>query len=109
MNQELKIKDLEALNILRDNHIQYTKERYRRLTNPSKIQNIINLKLAQWDILEQALKRNEPMEVDLETTISLNYYCKKTSYKCPKCGVTIIERWYNYCPHCGQKLNWEEL
>lgn len=59
--------------------------------------------------IEEALKHNEPMEVDLETTISLNYYCKKTSYKCPKCGVTIIERWYNYyCPVCGQRLDWSE-
>ena len=32
--------------------------------------------------------------------------CKKSSYKCPKCGVTIIEGWHYYCPYCGQKLDW---
>lgn len=59
-------------------------------------------------VITDLVERDTPMKVDLETTISLNYYCKKTSYKCPKCGVTIIERWYNYCPVCGQKLDWSE-
>lgn len=54
------------------------------------------------------ISRDTPMKVDLETIISLNYYCKKSSYKCPKCDVTIIERWYNYCPVCGQKLDWSD-
>lgn len=29
-------------------------------------------------------------------------------YECPKCGETLIERHYNYCPDCGQKLDWSE-
>ena len=98
-------KELEALNILRDNHIEYIKERYRKLTNISKIQNIINLKLAQWDILEQALKRNEPMKVDLETKDVLPN--SGTYYDCPKCD-KVIGKHYNYCPYCGQKLDWSE-
>lgn len=58
------------------------------------------------DEIEEALKRNEPMKVDLETKYALPY--SRTYYKCPKCDVTI-ERWYNYCPYCGQKLDWSDV
>ena len=97
-------KELEALNILRDNHIQFTRERYEKLDKET-LQNIINRKLARWDILELALKRNEPMKVDLKTKYALPY--SGTYYKCPKCNQ------YNpcsarYCMKCGQALDWSE-
>lgn len=99
-------KELEALNILRDDHIQYTKERYRKLTNPSKIQNIINLKLAQWDILEQALKRNEPMKLKTKRVkVSIDDY--RIDDYCPTCDEELYAT-SNYCPHCGQKLDWSD-
>ena len=98
-------KELEALNILRDNHIQFTKEKYGKL-DKEKLENIINLKLARWDIIEQAIKRNEPMKVDLKTKYVLPY--SGTYYECPKCGKTVIGRYYNYCGNCGQRLDWEE-
>ena len=55
-----------------------------------------------FDIIEQALKRNEPMKVDLETILSIR---NSFFYNCPKCGKPL-RRYYNYCPDCGQKLDW---
>ena len=34
-----------------------------------------------------------------------------TTYKCPKCECTIHLDWHevkNYCPTCGQKLDWND-
>lgn len=56
--------------------------------------------------IEKALKRNEPMKVDLKTKYALPY--SGTYYACPKCGITIIKRYYNCCPNCEQKLDWSE-
>ena len=56
-----------------------------------------------FDIIEQALKRNEPMKVEL-----VKHYVGFGYYKCPKCEKTIIEADYNYCPDCGQKLDWSD-
>ncbi|MCK9482455.1 MAG: endonuclease Q family protein [Bacteroidia bacterium] len=57
----------------------------------------------EYGIILQALKRNEPMKVDLETKYALPY--SGTYYDCPKCGKPLIKRHYNYCPDCGQKLD----
>ena len=45
------------------------------------------------------------MKVDLETIISLSF---GDFYNCPKCGEAVIGRCYNYCPDCGQKLDWSD-
>lgn len=58
-----------------------------------------------FNLLKEALKRNEPMKVDLETDV---YFSDGYYYFCPKCGEPLIERWHNYCPDCGQKLDWSE-
>lgn len=31
----------------------------------------------------------------------------KTAYECKNCGDDVFET-QNYCPHCGQRLKWEE-
>ena len=54
-------------------------------------------------ILKVALKRNEPVKVDSST-----YYGGLGYFKCPKCGETLMEGYYNYCPDCGQKLKWSD-
>lgn len=88
-------KELEALNILRDNHIQFTKEKYGKL-DKEKLENIINLKLARWDILEEAIKRNEPMKpIKQNDSFGL----------CPICKQDLGRT--NYCDNCGQRLDWE--
>ncbi len=57
------------------------------------------------ETIEQALKRNEPMKVDLETIVSLSF---GDFYNCPKCGEAVIGSYYNYCFYCGQKLDWSD-
>ena len=56
-------------------------------------------------LVEQTLKRNEPMKVDLETIISLGI---GEHYDCPKCGETVVGIYHNYCFYCGQKLDWSD-
>ena len=60
----------------------------------------------EYGIILEALKRNEPMKIDLKTKYALPY--SRTYYECPKCGKTVIISSYNYCPRCGQKLDWSE-
>ena len=57
------------------------------------------------DTIYQALKRNEPMKVDLETIVSISF---GDFYNCPKCGEAVIGSYYNYCFYCGQKLDWSD-
>jgi len=53
--------------------------------------------------LLEVLKRNEPMRVDLETSLNGTIGC----FYCPECEETL-RRSYNYCPDCGQRLDWSE-
>ena len=99
-------KELEALNILRDNHIQFTKEKYGKLAK-KVADNIINLRLARWDILEKAIKRNEPMK-PLIKDMGFEHY----DIYCPSCKEYIgyknsvrLSLTLKYCPDCGQKLD----
>lgn len=94
-------KELEALNILRDNHIQFSRERYGKLDKET-LQNIINRKLVRWGILEEALKRNEPLKEEGEENYQYDEWCMPVG-KCPICNE------YNpcsakYCRECGQAL-----
>ncbi len=57
------------------------------------------------DIIKNALKRNEPMKVDLETKYTLPY--SGTYYECPRCGKRVMRK-YNYCPDCGKALDWSD-
>ena len=97
-------KEIEVLNILRDNHIQFTKEKYVKL-DKEKLQNIIKRKLARWDILEQALKRNKPMKVEIGTSYNFEYHI------CPNCK-NELNGYYKhvnkFCKKCGQKLDWSD-
>ena len=56
-----------------------------------------------YNYIKQAIKRNEPMKVDLVTSYDGLLGC----FKCPKCGETL-RRYYNYCPDCGKALDWSD-
>ncbi|MFW5701177.1 MAG: hypothetical protein ACOCWM_05755 [Cyclobacteriaceae bacterium] len=60
-------------------------------------------------VVEKALIRNEPMEVKLEC-YEHHVGCH---LECPSCGYNGIDTLYeiskgNYCPDCGQKLEWSD-
>ena len=77
-------------------------------------------------IIEQALKRNEPMkvaniteteeghyEVEEQGYISGRHYLITiTSGECPVCGESMDDRENIvppiFCPHCGQRLDWNK-
>lgn len=58
------------------------------------------------ETIEQALKRNEPMKVDLKTKYALPY--SGVYYECPKCETLQIKKTHFYCPRCRQKLDWSD-
>ena len=81
------ITELEALENLND--IAYYEDGYDDLARQSYL------------TLKVAIKRNEPMKVDLTT--ECDWF-----YNCPNCdGPNIIER-SRYCPDCGQLLDWSD-
>lgn len=65
--------------------------------------DIITSYIGQQQKQEQALKRNEPMKVKIETYTN-GFFIKHT---CSVCGATI-QKGFVYCPDCGQCLDWSE-
>ncbi len=56
------------------------------------------------NFIREALKRNEPMKVDLAShPYWVNYF-----YECPKCKELGVKDFHNYCSMCGQKLDWSD-
>ena len=92
-------KELEALNILRDNHIQFTKEKYGQL-DKEKLQNIINRKLARWDILEKALNELE--------NAKHNYKAVEEMYKNSVAYGTKIQKELNELKKSEEELDWSD-
>lgn len=92
----------EALNELEDAKHNYkaVEEMYNNsIAYGTKIQKELN----------ELKKRNEPMKVDLETIETIIWLSRHNYfYHCPKCGETVIERHYNCCPMCEQKLDWSD-
>ena len=55
------------------------------------------------DSLEELINRDKALQVDDETE-HIEVYAI-TCYNCPKCNKEI-QIHTNYCPYCGQKLDW---
>lgn len=55
------------------------------------------------DSLEELINRDKSMQVNKDTE-HIEVYAI-TCYNCPKCNKEI-QIHTNYCPYCGQKLNW---
>ena len=55
------------------------------------------------DSLEELINRDKALRVDGETE-HIEVYAI-TCYNCPKCNKEI-QIHTNYCPYCGQKLDW---
>ena len=57
----------------------------------------------QYKIVEKALKRNVPLEVNHKENKGVT-----TVGTCGNCGGLVSEVNDNYCSLCGQKTKWEE-
>ena len=57
------------------------------------------------DSLEELINRDKALQVDDETE-HIEVYAS-TYYNCPKCNKEI-QIHTNYCPYCGQKLDWKQ-
>lgn len=55
------------------------------------------------DSLEELINKDKALQVDEETE-HIEVYAI-TCYNCPKCNKEI-QIHTNYCPYCGQKLDW---
>ena len=51
-------------------------------------------------IVENALYRKTPKKPEMEK------YTKRELYFCPICGTDVTD--CNFCPHCGQAIDWRE-
>lgn len=92
-------KELEAYKIIEEEIIGSI--------NDGRTKRIINLYEKQLQIIEEALKRNEPMKLKTKRVkVSIDDY--RIDDYCPTCDEELYTT-SNYCPHCGQRLDWSEL
>ena len=56
------------------------------------------------DELMEAITKGTAQEVKVK--VYRAGYMNYTEYHCPNC-IKKIESQHNYCPYCGQKLDWE--
>ena len=58
--------------------------------------------------LERLQQKETPMKVDLRISTNEPYTPLDKQY-CPSCYERLsYENKYNYCPHCGQHLDWSD-
>ena len=87
-------KELEVLKNLKENHLQFTKEKYSKV---DVLKSILAKKESKYRFIEQALKRNEPMKpIKHNDSFGL----------CPICKQDLGRT--NYCDNCGQRLDWSD-
>ena len=67
--------------------------------NDGRTKRIINLYKKQLQIIEEALKRNEPMRP---------IYEKDGTRSCPCCKGNWLTPNFKFCSDCGQALDWSD-
>lgn len=100
-------KELEALERLNNGILVYGEHLYKcNLLNRKLYRKNIESIGKYYDLLKQALKRNEPLKLKTKRIkVSINNY--RVDNYCPTCDKELYIMSY-YCPRCGQKLDWEE-
>ena len=58
-----------------------------------------------FQLIEQALKRNEPMKVK---KVLICDDPMIIVHHCPNCDEELFKTDISYCPNCGQKLDWSK-
>lgn len=67
---------------------------------------------SEYNIIKKALKRNEPVKVLKRKDIAVDrFFCPECNYYLAYVSTThtnskLFKK--NYCPHCGQKLEWSD-
>jgi hypothetical protein len=100
-------KELEALERLNNGILVYGEHLYECNLLDGKLyrKNIKSIG-KYYDLLKQALKRNEPMKLKTKRVkVSIDDY--RIDDYCPTCDEELYAT-SNYCPYCGQKLDWSD-
>jgi len=92
-------KELEALERLNNGILVYGKHLYEcNLLNGKLYRKNIKSIGKYYDLLKQALKRNEPMKP--------NYGGRFP--QCPVCKRLLHSIWQKYCDNCAQAIDWSD-
>lgn len=94
-------KELEVLERFNNTVVVYGYYLYERnLIDGEFYRRTIETIDKDFNLLKEALKRNEPMKVDLKTECD-------GLYDCPNCKLLVNDA-DEFCSECGQKLDWRE-
>lgn len=55
------------------------------------------------DIADEAIRRQMPIK-----PVTVPGSCDKPEYECKNCGDTIPDNMYDFCPWCGQAIDWSD-
>lgn len=101
-------KELDALKRFNSDVVVYNEYLYQRnLIDDELYRKNLEIIDKDYDLLKQALKRNEPMTIiftRITNDITGDFWDEPT---CPKCKSLVIYG-DKYCRECGQKLDWSD-
>ena len=93
-------KELEALNRLKTFCLSETGMPYKMYSSSAPVIE------EDASIVEQALKRNEPMKVDM---MEFELCSGELLFRCPNCRRTWrLHYGDTFCKDCGQRLDWSD-
>lgn len=55
------------------------------------------------DIADEAIRKQMPIK-----PVAVLGSCDKPEYECKNCGDTIPDNIYEFCPYCGQAIDWSD-
>ena len=62
------------------------------------------------DVAISALEKQDGKRLSVNMIEVFDYnegYCEKPEYHCSACGRIIVKK-HNYCPKCGQRIDWSD-
>ncbi len=86
--------------------IKETLDFFKKLPNRVKLKCLTDNFIQDYDkafkTIKESLKKQIKLEVEEGTEGGFDFYCQCGNYLCDVKNKTI-----NYCPKCGQKLDWD--
>lgn len=55
------------------------------------------------DIADEAIRKQMPIK-----PVAVLGACDKPEYECKNCGDTLPDNMYEFCPWCGQAIDWSD-